>query len=394
MATTELHAILDTWRRLKRTNQDAVLATVVHVSGSAYRHPGARMLVVPGGDRVGSVSGGCLEGEIARRGWWFTGGGTPVVRSYDTTSDEDAVWDFGLGCNGIVQIMLERTSTTGATEMLDFLSAQRESGEPAAVATVIRTDEGSSVRVGDRLLLDEACVCRGALVGSTLEDGVRQRSGEVLRSAQSCLVHFHEADVFIEWIGPPLSLFVFGAGDDAIPLVATARQLGWLVTVADGRPAYARSERFPEANHVIVMAAGDPLREVDVDAAAAVVMMTHNYPLDARLLPLVLARRPRYLGLLGPRSRTEKLFAGLGLEIPAHVHAPVGLDIGGDTPAAAALSIAAEIHAATHRRVGGMLGLRNEGIHSPVVEVGAPGYRRPEAAARLLYCETLAGSHV
>ena len=348
------------------------------------------MLITRDGPRVGSVSGGCLEGEIARKAWWLTQSGAPVVRTYDTTSGEDAVWEFGLGCNGTVQILLERVNTTATVEMLDFLRAHHVSGEPAAIATIIRTRKDSGVRVGDRLLLDEAWVCGGTLVGSRLEDGVRARAAEVLRSTESCLVHLSEADVFVEWIGPPLALVVFGAGADTIPLVAVANQLGWRVTVADGRPAYARSERFPGADRVVAMASGDLLQQVDVNADTAVVMMTHNYPLDARLLPLVLARRPWYLGLLGPRSRTEKLFAGLGLEVPVNVHAPVGLDVGGDTPAAVALSIAAEIQAATNQRAGGMLKRRSEAIHPPVVEVGVPALRGLDEPARPAYCETLA----
>ena len=391
-AMNELHAIIDMWRRLSSLNENSVLATVVHVSGSAYRRPGARMLIARDGARVGSVSGGCLEGEIARKAWWLTQSGAPVVRTYDTTSGEDAVWEFGLGCNGAVQILLERVNTTATMEMLDFLRAHRESGKPAVVATIIRAREDSGVRVGDRLLLDEALACGGTLVGSRLEDGVRARAAEAMRTTTSCIVHFAEADVFIEWIGPPLSLVVFGAGADPIPLVAMANQLGWRVTVADGRPAYARSGRLPGADRVVAMTGDDLLQQVDVDAGTAVVMMTHNYPLDARLLPLLLARRPWYLGLLGPRSRTERLFAGLGLDVPANVHAPLGLDVGGDTPTAVALSIAAEIQAAANQRAGGMLKLRSGAIHPPVVEVGVPALRRLDEAARPAYCETLVGS--
>ena len=127
----ELRSILDTWFSLEGENQDAVLATVVHVKGSAYRRPGARMLLIPDGRRIGSISGGCLEGEISRKAWWFTAGGTPVVRVYDTTSDDDAVWEFGLGCNGIVQVMLERADSPSARAFFQFLS-QNPSAQPAS----------------------------------------------------------------------------------------------------------------------------------------------------------------------------------------------------------------------------------------------------------------------
>ena len=110
----ELHSILDAWRGLREPNRDAVLATVVHVKGSAYRRPGARMLILRDGRRIGSISGGCLEGDVSRKAWWFTEGGQPSVRVYDTSSDEDAVWEFGLGCNGVVQL-IDLDHPTGRT---------------------------------------------------------------------------------------------------------------------------------------------------------------------------------------------------------------------------------------------------------------------------------------
>ena len=107
---SDLYRILDAWRAPGDSDQDAVLVTVVHVTGSAYRRPGARMLILPDGRRIGSISGGCLESDISRKAWWFTESGKPVVRVYDTSSDDDAVWEFGLGCNGVIHLMLERVS--------------------------------------------------------------------------------------------------------------------------------------------------------------------------------------------------------------------------------------------------------------------------------------------
>src|SRR5690349_4468037 len=134
----ELQQILEAWRSLE-SGVDGVLATVVHVAGSAYRRPGARMLILPGGRRIGSISGGCLEGEITAKAWWYTESGAPALRVYDTTSDEDAVWEFGLGCNGVVQVMLERIYSGPVREMLEFLDGCRRADESAVVATVIRS---------------------------------------------------------------------------------------------------------------------------------------------------------------------------------------------------------------------------------------------------------------
>ena len=386
----ELYAIIDAWRSLDAGNSNAVLATVVHVTGSAYRRPGARMLILPDGRRVGCVSGGCLEGEISTRAWWFTESGTPALRVYNTTSDDDAVWEFGLGCNGVVHVLLERVNTPRAAEMLEFLEAHRVVSEPAVVATIVRTNE-RGVQTGDRLLVDALSGRGGVLMGTPLGRDILQHACAVLREKKSRLVHLRETDIFVEWIGPPQSLVVFGAGHDAIPLVNLAAQLGWRVTVADGRSDYARRERFPQAEHVVIMRACDLLRDVVIDRDAAVVMMTHSFPLDVRLLPQVLARQPRYIGLLGPRSRAEKLFHEAGVPIPESVHAPAGLDIGCDNSFSIALSITAEIQAVTNSRTGSMLMFRDGPIHLPAAEVGVEA-TRSIAAARPLYCETSAGT--
>jgi xanthine dehydrogenase accessory factor len=341
------------------------------------------MLMLPDGRRIGSISGGCLEGEIARKAWWFTESGAPVVRVYDTTSDDDAVWEFGLGCNGVVHVLLERASSAPVREMFAFL----ESRKPCVVATVIRARAGTGLGVGDRLLLAEGGDSRGVIHAE-----VRAQAEAALREKKSRLLHLPEADVFVEWVGPPQSLVIFGAGHDAIPVTAIARQLGWCVTVADGRPAYAVAERFPDAERVVLLSSEDLLGDLTIDNETAVVMMTHNYPLDSRLLARILPLRPRYLGILGPRHRAERLFAELGLSVPEDVHAPTGLDIGTDTPAAIALSIVSEIQSALHGRTGGPLRNRTGSIHAPTLETGAAGLHHLVESVRPSYCETGVGN--
>jgi xanthine dehydrogenase accessory factor len=394
----ELDAILDTWRRLQGKDADAVLATVVHVTGSAYRSPGGRMLIVPDGRRIGCISGGCLEGEIARKAWWFTESGEPAVRVYDTTSEDDAIWEFGLGCNGVVHVMLERVNTPAASLMLAFLDAHRAARTPAVVATVVRTDAFSGLKVGDRLLLDESLsesrTRLGSLYGSEIESQAMLHAAAALREKKSRLAHIGATALFVEWIGPALSLAVFGAGHDSIPLVNFATQLGWQVTVADGRPAYARAERFPGAYRVLQLAAADPVRDIVLDSETAVVMMTHNYPLDLLLLPGILSLRPRYLGILGPRTRADRLFSQLGVSQQGFVHAPAGLDAGCDRPEAIALSIVAEIQAVTNARAGGKLKDRRDPIHAAAYEVGSSSDEQPAEAFRPSWCETTVGSHV
>jgi xanthine/CO dehydrogenase XdhC/CoxF family maturation factor len=388
----ELHAILDVWRNADLA-QGAVLATVVHVTGSAYRRPGARMLILNDGRHIGGVSGGCLEGDLIRKAWWLTNSETPVVRVYDTTSDDDVLFEFGLGCNGIVHVLLERASSPGAARMLEFLETHRLSRRPALIATVVHSN-GRGIPLGHRLMMDESLVPAGELVGSRIEGALLDHVSSVFAGQASCLVHLPEADVFMEFVAPPLPLVIFGAGHDAVPLVNIAASLGWSTTVADGRPAYARPERFPVANRVLTIKRDDLLGGIDIDEETAVVVMTHNFPMDLQLMPLVLAHRPRYVGLLGPRSRAEKLFGQLGQAIPSVVHAPAGLDIGCDTPQAIALSIAADIQASISRRGGRRLMLRSGAIHAPAAEIGVPTHKGELDPARPAYCATIGGSNV
>ena len=334
-ALSELDSILDTIRRLEGANRDAVLATVVHVNGSAYRRPGARMLLVPDGRRIGCVTGANLDAEVAKQAWWLTESKVPVVQS----------------C-GPASVILERTNTPELSQMVDFLEAHRKSRKPAVIATTIRVAGPPEVRVGDRLYLDESWARSGALAGSAIETQVLTHASAALREKKSRLARLGQADVFVEWIGPPLSLVILGEGRDTIPLVRFARQLGWDVTVLDGA------------------AAGDPLSGVEVDGESAIVLMTHDYALDTLLLRRILPLHPRYLGLLGPKKRAEKMFAEIGLRPGPNVHAPAGLDIGGDSPEIVALSIIAKIQAAMNHRAGGMLKRRAGAIHPFALEKG------------------------
>lgn len=366
-AMTELQAILKTWRSLRSEQRDAVLATVVHVAGSAYRRPGARLLLAPDGQQIGSVSGGCLEGEIARKAWWWTESKRASLQVFDTTGEDDAIWGFGLGCNGVVQVLLERASSEGTAQLLEFLEMTQSFGEPAVVATVVRPSMKSELRAGDRLLVERGNV-KGELAVHQQAKEIAACADVVLRSRRSEFVHSDCAEIFIEYVPPSPSLVILGAGFDAQPLVTIAKEVGFRVTVADARSAYLNLNRFPDADTVALLRDDHATRDILVGPNAAVVLMTHNYQLDARLLPGVLDARPRYLGLLGPRARAERLFEDLGMAMPEYVNAPVGLDIGGDTPKAVALSIVAEIQAVFEGRSGRMLKHTRGAIHSSNME--------------------------
>ncbi|MBI4541488.1 MAG: XdhC family protein [Gemmatimonadetes bacterium] len=328
-----------------------VLATLMKVAGSAYRGAGARMLIRPDGTLVGAVSGGCLEKDLAAHSEQVRAAGCPKVVSYDLTQDDDAPWGLGMGCHAVLDVLLEPLAAGEPPAHLDFIAAQLERREPAVVATLFRAPPAAAVPVGARLMMSADGRVQGDLVGGALGGSVRTDAARVLREERSDAVSYRieggEAEALIEFVPQPVALVACGDGNDAPPLAALAGALGWQARIV-------RKD--------------DPLGPLD--DRTAVVLMTHNYARDLALLEALLPSRARYIGVLGPHSRTEQLLDDLrgSGHAPndvrlARVHAPVGLDIGAETPAEVALSIVAEIRAVFAGRQGGALRSREGPIH-------------------------------
>jgi len=356
------------------------------------------MLVTSSGERVGTISGGCLESEVSRKIWWLTSHGSRIER-YASFADEDGGMPYGLGCGGTVSLLLEQGEP--ALAVLDALEQSITARRAAVVITAVGVDAARPGRAGTVavwMLGEEAG--RSAIEARYFDSDDRQgpngaakvlfRAAETAFAEQrSCwldsdLSPLHgqqsEAAYLVEYLPPPPAITIFGAGDDAQPIAELAHTLGWRVTVADGRAHLARRERFPLAHEVRVldyaspalraacgMARTDSLEQRytvarSEDDAGLVsdeiaVILTHSFQQDRALLAALLPRELRYLGILGPRHRTGRLLEdvgpGLGLSIAecfAHLHSPVGLDLGSGDPAAVALSIVAEIQAVLHGR--------------------------------------------
>ncbi len=313
----------------------AVLATLVSAEGSSYRKPGARLLWLSEEVRAGSISGGCLEEDLIERARRVLETGRAETVLYDTTAENDLVWGTGTGCDGRVKVLLERLPAE-RPRWCRVLQANREARLDTALAVVHGKAPGRAP--GTHLEADLPAGTDGALV-------------------------FHDN------VPPPLPLVIFGAGDDAQPLVRLATELGWHVTVVDSRPAYAALERFPGAA-VITSPPAAAIESARPEPRTPVVLMTHRYRDDAILLRSLLPQPLVYLGLLGPRHRTQRLLAeieagGLAItdEMRARLHAPVGLDLGGTTPETVALSILSEIQARLAGRQAGFLRDRPGPIH-------------------------------
>jgi xanthine dehydrogenase accessory factor len=343
---SELRKILDLWREARENREDICLATVVDVEGSSYRKPGARMLLASGGRRTGTISGGCLEAEVQKKSWWLTETG-PAVQKYSSFYDEDSEMPYGLGCGGTISVLLERGEA--AERVLAELERGLASRTALASVSVIDTESP-----GTRLILaeDGQTLYQSRLLAQPPENSV-ELARQALRERRSLWVR-GKTLIFAEYIAPPAGLFVIGAGDDAQPLVEFASSLGWHITVVDGRSHLATQERFPSAERVMTTRHFEQLALTDRDAA---VILTHSYEQDRAALRTFLPMSPGYLGILGPRRRTEKLLAGIAPDLHlsleecfARLHSPVGLDIGAKNPTSIALAIVAEIHGVLERR--------------------------------------------
>lgn len=354
----EAAKILELYRTAQARGEDCILATVVHVEGSSYRRPGARMLLTLGGQRAGTISGGCLEAEVARRAWWLTESG-PAVERYDSSLDEDGTAHYGLGCGGKIVLLLERAAN--AASVIEAIARSQFERIASAMVTIFAANP--AYLTGKRLVMSE----RGSLTGDLIHNPViEDLASKTLTERRSCSTTVEldgtRADVFAEYLPSAISLVVFGAGDDAQPLVECAAMLGWQVTIADGRSNLARRERFPSAVRVIAVAGGN--HSVLSGHVDAVVIMTHSYGQDKAALTSALSANIPYIGILGPRRRTAQLVTDIAEHAAggclARLYSPVGLDIGAETPQAIALSIVAEIHATLRGRNGQPLRNRME----------------------------------
>ena len=371
----ELREILEAAREADREGKAAVLATIVSTTGSSYRRPGARMLFPDGRPPVGFISGGCLEADLADRAAEVLTSGRTSTVVYDMRSPDDIVWGLGLGCNGEVRVMLERLAPGEHPFYLRFLDGCVRERRPAVVVSIFDVRGAPRTRIGERVTVGGP----EPDATSEFENGLRRRiqhdADEVLLRKKSA-VRIYESedgrvDALLEYVAPTISLVVFGAGGDALPLVRFASGLGWRVRVADNRPGYADGALFKEADAVQLLDYRRLDREAPfIDGTTPVVVMTHHFLNDLDLLDFLLRSDAPYVGVLGPRKRTENLLAelasrGFTPEAAARgrLYGPAGVDIGSETPEEIALAILAEIRAVLNDRDAGFLRRRRGPLH-------------------------------
>jgi xanthine dehydrogenase accessory factor len=356
----ETRQVLDWISTLRVEHRRSAIATVVSVRGSAYRREGAKMAVAEDGSSVGNVSGGCLELDVREVALEVIASGIPQLRNYCSTSDEVHAWDLGIGCEGEVKVFVEQACSDYGTEQT-LLGA----GVPFAVCTVINTSPTS----GQRRLVVTATGCDGEIDRLAVDPAVVAQARDMLGArSPSALQEFAGHEVFIDVCLPPPQLVIISAGNDARPLARIAVEVGFQTVVVDRRPDLLRRDRFPEAVRLIESSAADLASHVDFDAETCAVVMTHNFADDEHYLRALVTTPARYIGVLGPRQRTERLVDGVAADTPFdtdRIYGPVGLDVGTDGAEQVALSVVAELLAVRGGRRLQSLRDRETPIHLP-----------------------------
>ena len=328
-----------------------VLATITATEGSTYRKPGAMMLIAPDHSYEGLISGGCLEGDLLHHAAEVFASGTPRQITYDMHSGDDLVWGLGIGCDGVIHLLLQRLDAPAGFAMLGWVAASLARGDAVLLALVSRSDE-PALPAGTLGFIDAA----GRRFGhDTLIDLCSAHTAGGWPDWRHLDIEHPGASVMLVNVPPQPRVLLCGAGPDAVPLARQFAALGWQCTIADHRGAYARADRFPADSRVVMTRPQQLHEHIDPMAFDAAVIMSHHLENDAaylrQLAPAVTARKLRYLGVLGPSARRDRLREMADCPgLP--VRGPVGLDIGAELPEGIALSIAAEVHAVLNARDG------------------------------------------
>jgi xanthine dehydrogenase accessory factor len=369
----EIIDIIDAYAIASRQGKKTALATVVMVEGSAYRKAGARMLITEDGQLTGAISGGCLEGDALRKARMVILQQEALLVTYDTMDDDDAKFGVGLGCNGIIHILIEPIND-GSNSPIDLLKTIIATRGYSVLVTLFSIEDRKAPQPGTCLCLTNNEMQMSGLENLPYKNNLLNDAKDALESQSSSFLNYHSYTAFVECVKPLISLVILGAGNDAIPLTKIAAILGWDITVIDGRPNYAVAERFPSAKKVFVAKSNQVLDNLEINEWTAFVLMTHNYNYEIAFLQELLLIKVPYIGILGPKKKLERMLGELedkGTHITQEnldtIHGPVGLDIGSENAEEIALAIIAEIKAVFSARNGHSLKYKTSFIHSHVI---------------------------
>jgi xanthine/CO dehydrogenase XdhC/CoxF family maturation factor len=372
----EIVEIINAFDKAQHEGKQTALVTLVHVEGSSYRRPGARMLVTESGELTGAISGGCLEGDALNKALLAMHQKKNMLVTYDTTDEDDAVLGLGLGCNGIIQVLIQPVNNNeenGPMQLLKKVTASRRNN---VLATLFTLKNKKAEQPGTIINKNIDGIFYVSNVNPVLKKIIEEDISASFDNQQSSFKNYKTTDTditaYIEFVPPAVSLVIVGAGNDAEPVTAMASILGWQVTlIDDGRDKNTKTGRFAGTCQLMVVKPEDVLKNILLDDNTFFLLMTHNYNYDMAMLRELLPKQVRYIGVLGPRKKMDRMLAELeteGLRFNrqqlAAIHSPVGLDIGAEAPEEIALSMIAEIKAVMSGRSGNPLRNSNNVIHS------------------------------
>ena len=350
----ELDAIINQYKLLKNEGILSVLATVVHVDGSSYRRAGARMLVDEFGNITGAISGGCLEGDALRKALHALHQQKNKLITYDTSDEDDAIIGAQLGCHGIIQVLFEPLNYEDQINPCELLKKVIAQKDPLAIVVQFNLVKNKE-QPGTSFFIDGKSNVWGKKPEPEVLEQILEQSQIGLKENRSVFTELvlqeGNSHIFIQNYQPPVKLILVGAGNDAQILAQQADLLGWDVIVTDGRPTHANKDRFTSSCQVIVSKPEKTLDNIEIDQRSCFVLMSHNYDYDLGVLKLLLTEKQiPYIGILGPLKKYSRMLEDLNEtgfdlkdEMLKKIHAPVGLEIGAETPAEIGLSILSEI---------------------------------------------------
>ena len=362
----EIREIINAYNKARKNEKRLALATLVHLNGSSYRRPGARMIVDEEGQLTGAISGGCLEGDALRKAVFCIHTQIPKLVVYDTSDEEDATIGIQLGCSGIIQVLFEPIDENDPLNPIELLKKAIHKRQNTVLVTLYAPQIKKGDTVGTSMLLEDSGEFHNNSSFQFLPETLIQDIKETLTIKKSSFKSYnlndHTFNAFLSFISPPISLIIVGAGNDAIPLQSIAETLGWEVTIVDGRHTYAKIERFSSACQIIVSKPEKVLQQIPIDEKSVFVLMTHNYNYDYAILKALLGKNIPYIGALGPKKKLDNMITDLKTENiflnerqKNILYGPVGLELGAETPAEIALCITAEIMSVMHNKKGGSL---------------------------------------
>lgn len=368
----EIQEIINAYDIAKAKAMPCVLATVVHLEGSSYRRPGARMLVLEDGLMIGAISGGCLEGDALKKAMLTFSEKNNRLITYDTNGEEDATIGVQLGCEGVIQVLFEYVNAAIDNNPIELLRKTTSQRQASVLVTFFDLNNKRGTQLGTKLLQLGKDKFGSVQIDNNIINALEKDIALVFENHRSVFQLYHnQISAFIEYVAPPISLVIIGAGNDAIPMSQIAYILGWDVKVVDGRQTHAKTDRFINACQVLVSKPEAVLEQITLDERTCFVLMTHNYNYDVAMLKALLGTTVPYIGVLGPKKKLHKMLSAIreeGVDISdsmlSRIFGPTGLDIGAENAGEIATSIIAEIQAVMNGKNAQMLTFKKDVIHS------------------------------